>query len=115
MVRRAQSLLCRVYRRKDAGREKCKDSGSQSRDISHRHENRLVEHVGVDLVEKRILPWNSAAIDDARDGSAVRLHVLEDDAGMKRSAFDGREQLVFRTVHQVPAERYATQLRIDLD
>ena len=40
-------------------------------------------------------------------------HPLQDDAGVERRAFDGREQLVLCGVEQVPAERDAAEIRLD--
>ncbi len=70
-----------------------------------RHQNRLAHHVGVYLVQHRVLLRNAAAVDDPPHRHAVLLHPLQNHARVKRRAFDGREQLVLRRVRQPPAER----------
>ena len=62
------------------------------------HQDGLAQHVGVHLVEHRVLLRNAAAVDDAADGHAVLLHALQDDARVEGGAFDGGEQFVLRGV-----------------
>ena len=92
--------------------EQREDAGAETGGCAVGHEDRLAEHVGVDLVEHAFLLRDAARVDDALHGDAVLRHALEDDAGVKCSALDGGKELVLRRVDEVPAERDAAEFRI---
>ena len=73
----------------------------------------LAQHVGVDLIEHGVVLRNAAGVDDAVHRHAVLGHALQDNARVKGRALDGREKLVLRGVHQIPAEGDAAQFGID--
>ena len=62
------------------------------------HQNRLAHHVGVHLVEHRVLLRDAAAVDDAPHRHAVLFHALQNDARVEGGPFDGGEQFVLRGV-----------------
>ncbi len=96
-----------------SGGEQRKDSRAEAGGNARGHQHRLVEHVGVDLVEHFALLRNASSVDHAIDFHAVFGHALENDAGVEGGALDGGKQLVLRGVNQVPTERNAAQFGID--
>ena len=111
-MRRAKRLLGCLERRKRARREKGKDGRAQAGDIALRNQDRLVQNVGVDLVERFVLLRDAAAIDDAPHGGAVLFHASQDDASVEGGALDRGEELVLRRMGEMPAERDAAQFGI---
>ena len=106
---RAKRILRLFDRLEISRREEREDHRTERSDVALRHQHRLAQDVGVDLVELRILLRNASAVDDAVDRRAVLLHALEDDAGVQRGALDRGVQLVGSGVVQVPAEGDAAQ------
>ena len=78
-----------------------------------RNQDGFVEDAGVDPVQRFVLLRDASGVDDAMDGAAVFFHPFQDDAGVKRRAFDGREQIVLSGVRQVPAQGDAAEFGID--
>ena len=99
----APSCAC-FDRCETARRQESENRRPQTGHVALRHQNRLVQHVGVNLVELIVLLRNAAAVDDALNRRAVLLHALQNHARVKRGAFNGGEQFVLRRAGQIPTQ-----------
>ena len=55
---------------KRSGGQECKDGGTQSGNLAAWNENRLLENIGIDLIENPVVPWDATPINDAMGGYA---------------------------------------------
>src|SRR5580700_1900825 len=92
----AQRTLRFLDRLKRSRRQEREDCGPQTRHIAVRHQNRLAHHVGVYLIEYRVLLRNTTAVDDPLHRNAVLFHAFQNHPRMKGRAFDGGEVFVLR-------------------
>src|SRR5215475_1025279 len=85
---RAQPLLRFFDATESAGGQKCKNRRPQAGHLAFGHQDRFAHHIGVDLVEHRVLLRDAATVDDAPHWHAVLLHALQDHARMKGRSLD---------------------------
>ena len=91
---------------------KSKDCRSQTDYALARNQHRAAQDVSIDLVERIVFLRNAAGVDHAFDVYAVSGHAVENDARMKRCAFDGCKEFILRRALQIPAERDAAKVGV---
>src|SRR5215469_1368629 len=115
LERWTERVLCFFDRFEISCSKKRKDDRTEACNITLRHENRLVQYVGVNPVERWVALRNASPVDHAGYRNSVLLHALKNDARVEGSPFDGGEEFIRCGVQEVPAKGDSSERRIDED